>query len=110
MKTLAQWQKQINDSGRIMSEVTLSEAQQIIDCITLEWAQGKAKTLAYPTALQSISFALKTAQERKKDYKTIGAELGAIGGSKTSEAKASAARDNGKKGGRPKSIREIKKD
>ena len=102
MKTLAQWQTQINHSGRVLSEVTASEAQQIIDCIAMEWMQGKAKTLTYPIALQSISFALKTAHERKTDYKTIGAELGALGGSRKSEAKTKAAKENGKKGGRPK--------
>jgi len=103
MKTLAQWKKQINDSGRIMSEVTLSEAQHIIGCIAMEWMWGHAKTLTYPVALQSISLALKTSQERRKDYKTIGEELVAIGGSKISEAKTKAVRENGKKGGRPKS-------
>lgn len=102
MKTFDQWQRQIHESGRLMSEVTISEAHQIIDCIALEWMQGKAKTLAYPAALQSIGYSLETAKERKKNYRTIFAELGAIGGSKTSAAKQKSSRENGKKGGRPK--------
>ena len=71
MKTLQQWQDKLHAENRIMSEVSVSEAQQIIDCIALEWMQGKAKTLAYPTALQSIGFALKSASERKADHKAI---------------------------------------
>jgi hypothetical protein len=35
----------------------------------------------------------------------IAASLGALGGSVTSPEKAAAARENGKKGGRPKKIR-----
>ena len=102
MKTLQQWQDRLHAENRIMSEVSVSEAQQIIDCIALEWMQGNAKTLAYPTALQSISFALKSASERKADYKATASDLGRLGGSKTSEAKTKAAQANGRLGGRPK--------
>ena len=102
MKTLQQWQDKLHAENRIMSEVTVSEAQQIIDCIAIEWMQGKAKTLAYPAALQSISFALKNNDERKYDYKTTARDLGRIGGSKTSEAKAMSSAKNGRLGGRPK--------
>jgi hypothetical protein len=34
------------------------------------------------------------------------AEVGRIGGSRTSEAKRRAGRENGKKGGRPKKVKE----
>lgn len=102
MKTLQQWQDKLYAENRSMSELTVSEAQQIIDCIALEWMQGKAKTLAYPTALQSISFALKSASERKADYKAIASDLGRLGGSKTSETKAKSSAKNGRLGGRPK--------
>jgi len=102
MKTLQQWQDKLHTENRIMAEVSVSEAQQIINCIAIEWMQGKAKTLAYPTALQSISFALKSASERKADYKAIASNLGRLGGSKTSEAKTKAVQTNGRLGGRPK--------
>ena len=102
MKTLKQWQDKLHAENRIMLEVSVSEAQQIIDCIAIEWMQGKAKTLAYPTALQSISFALKSASERKADYKATASDLGRLGGSKSSEAKTKAVRANGRLGGRPK--------
>lgn len=102
MKTLQQWQNKLHAENRTMSDVTISEAQQIIDCIAMEWMQGKAKTLAYPTALQSISFALKSASERKTDYKAIASELGRLGGSKTSESKSKSSARNGRLGGRPK--------
>jgi hypothetical protein len=67
MKTLKQWQDKIHATNRIMSDISISEAQQIIECIATEWMQGKAKTLAYPEALMSISFALKTAKEKKNE-------------------------------------------
>ena len=71
MKTLQQWQDKLHAENRTMSEVTVSEAQEILDCIALEWMQGKAKTLVYPTALQSISFAISTQKERKKEFNTL---------------------------------------
>lgn len=39
---------------------------------------------------------------KKIDTETVAAALGSLGGSATSEVKAKASRQNGKKGGRPK--------
>lgn len=79
--------------------------QQAIDALgqcAQELMTGPKRTLVrIGYDLEGIRVALMSDSERDADYANAAAALGRIGGAKTSDAKAAAARANGEKGGRP---------
>lgn len=88
---------------KVVSEMTPAEIAQFIIYLREEAYNNKLQlspvTVGY---LADIAYNLASPQSRREWERSIASILGTKGGSKTSEAKAAAARENGRKGGRPK--------
>ena len=91
-------------------EMSRSDCIQAIGEIAQGLMDGSIKGLAAGYRLEAIRFNMMNLSEREADYKASAATLGKLGGSVKSEAKAKAAKENGKKGGRPRKMNvELKK-
>ena len=108
MKTLNQIIDKAHDAGRTVQDLTKKELLDALEVIAQNIMEHKT-TILDANTLIAIRFAFQNAADRFLDYAqnqaalTMAAsELGKKGREKNTEAQQNAARENGKKGGRPK--------
>ena len=101
--THAEFMESVYDSGRTAQGLTRQEQMQALDIIADAIMSGST-TVAHANTLLGIRFSMLNTAERKSEYNDLSSKVAAgVLGRSTSDAKAAAARENGKKGGRPRS-------
>lgn len=99
-RTYKQFMDALWQSGRIEQQATREEIIEVLGIIADDMMRGEA-TVNEANTLIAVRYALQNNSERSVEYNRI-RQAAVVLGSQTSEAKARAARENGKRGGRPK--------
>jgi hypothetical protein len=97
---LVELMREINDSGRLTNEMNKAEIMQTLGIIATDISNGHISIL-HANTIFAIRYSLQNNNERNNEYISLQKAASTLGSIKT-EKKAAAARENGKKGGRPK--------
>lgn len=96
--------ERIHDSGRSLQDLDREEIIEALQ-IVADDIMGGSVAMSEAQTLLAVRHSLMTKSEQVLEEAILAQAahaLGKQGGSRTSEAKARAARENGKRGGRPK--------